>query len=229
MPDHTHDTRPVAVLGLGRFGQRIATQLALAGEEVIACDLDREIVEHVAADVAQAVALDVTDEAAMRSRGLDRVKCGVVAIGEDFEASVLATVILRQMGVPRIIARARSRTTAEVLRRVGAHDVVLAEDEAADRWANRILGPRVLNQIEFHEGYSIVEFVVPGPWVGRTLVELDVRRRHDVHIVAVKRADPRAHAGTKVAALPPTEPMRADDVLVVMGEDASIRGLSSIV
>ena len=228
MAKNTHDTRPVAVLGLGRFGQRIATQLARGGEEVIACDIDRDAVEHIASDVAQAVTLDVTDEAAMRSRGIHRVKCGVIGIGEDFEASVLATVLLKQMDVPRIIARARSRTTAEVLKRVGAHDVVLAEDEAADRWANRILGPRVLNQIEFHEGYSIVEFIVPRPWIDKTLIELDVRKKHDVHIVAVKRADPGAPSGAKVAALPTTEALHEDDVLIVMGEDEKIKGLSSI-
>lgn len=223
-----NDRRPVAVLGLGRFGQRIATQLARGGEEVIACDIDREVVEQIASSVAHAITLDVTDEAALRSRGIHRVKCGVIGIGEDFEASVLATVLLKQMDVPRIIARARTRTTAEVLKRVGAHDVVLAEDEAADRWANRILGPRVLNQIEFHEGYSIVEFIVPTPWIGRTLIELDVRKKHDVHIVAVKRADASDPSGAKVAALPPTEALREDDVLIVMGEDAKIRELPSI-
>lgn len=222
------ENRPVAVLGLGRFGQRIAKQLARAGEEVIACDHRRDAVEHIADHVAQAVALDVTDEAAMRARGIHRVKVAVIGIGEDFEASVLATVILRQMEVPRIIARARSRVTAEVLRRVGAHDVVLAEDEAADRWSNRIIGPKLLNQIEFHEGYSIVEFQTPKPWIDRTLVELDVRRKHDLHIVAVKRPDPSAPSGAKVAALPPTEPLREDDVLIVMGEDEHIRELAAI-
>jgi len=228
MSNDASDSRPVAVLGLGRFGQRIAKQLARGGEEVIACDIDRDAVEQVASDVAQSVALDVTDESAMRSRGIHRVKVAIIGIGEDFEASVLATVILKQMDVPRIIARSRSRTTAEVLRRVGAHDVVLAEDEAADRWANRVLGPRVLNQIEFHEGYSVVEFVAPKPWIGKTLIELDVRKKHDVHIVAVKRADPASPSGAKVAALPPTETLHEDDVLIVMGEDEKIRRLSSL-
>ena len=228
MPDHHHDPRPVAVLGLGRFGQRIAKQLSRGGEEVIACDLDRHAVEMIAGDVAQAVALDVTDEPAMRARGLHRVKAGIVAIGEDFEASVLATVILKQMQVPRIIARARSRTTAEIMKRVGADDVVLAEDEAADRWANRILGPRVLNQIEFHEGYSVVEFQAPRAWVGQNLIELDVRKKLGLHIVAVKRVDPEAPTGTRVAVLPPSDPLRKDDVLIVMGQDDQIRNLREI-
>ncbi len=160
------DTRPIAVLGLGRFGLRLAERLARGGEDVLACDHDRDVVESIAPTVAQALVMDVTDEGAMRSRGVHKVKAAVVAIGEDFEAAVLTTVILRQMEVPRIIARARTATTVEVLRRVGAHEVVLAEDEAADRWANRLLGPKVLNQIEFHQGYSIIEFKTPKEWVG---------------------------------------------------------------
>lgn len=228
MTDHTRDTRPVAVLGLGRFGQRIARQLAAGGEEVIACDRSREAVEQAAPSVAQAIALDVADENTMRSRGLHRVKAAVVGIGEDFEAAVLATVILKQMQIPRIIARARSPTTGEVLRRVGAHDVVLAEDEAADRWANRILGPSVLNQIEFHEGHSIVEFETPAAWIGKGLGELDVRRKLGLHIFAVKRPDPQAPAGARVAVLAPDEPLRKGDVLIVMGQDEDIRSLGKL-
>ncbi len=222
------DPRPVAVLGLGRFGMRIAKQLSRGGEEVIACDFDRDAVEAISPDVAQAVALDVTDEHTMRARGVHRVKAAIIAIGEDFEAAVLATVICKQMDVPRIIARARTRTTAEVLRRVGAHDVVLAEDEAADRWANRLLGPSVLNQIEFHEGYSIVEFGVPKPWVGRGLADLDVRRKLQLHIVAVKRPDPESPTGARVAVLPPDEPLGEHDVLIVMGQDEHIAALADI-
>src|SRR5688572_12882673 len=104
MAESIRDTRAVAVLGLGRFGQRLALQLSRGGEEVLACDRDRATVEQVAHDVAQSVVLDVTDEAAMRARGVHKVKAAVIAIGEDFEASVLSTVILKQMKVPRVIA-----------------------------------------------------------------------------------------------------------------------------
>lgn len=227
MAQHSKDARPIAILGLGRFGQRIAKKLSDGGEEIIACDKRRDVAEAMVDDVAQAIALDVTDEHALRSRGIHRVKVAIVAIGENFEAAVLATVLLKQMQVPRIIARARTRTTGEVLRRVGAHDVVLAEDEAADRWANRILGPRVLNQIEFHEGHSIVEFAAPQDWVGKTLVDLDLRRKHELHVVAVRRQDGSTHSGSRVAALSPDEPVRADDILIVMGQDENIRRLQT--
>jgi|TARA_R110000782_G_scaffold53205_4_gene113409 trk system potassium uptake protein TrkA len=226
MPANSKDSRPIAVLGLGRFGQRMAERLSRGGEDVLACDYDRDVVEQIATKVAQAVVLDVTDEAAMRSRGVHKVKAAVIGIGEDFEAAVLTTVILRQMEVPRIIARARTTTTAEVLRRVGAHDVVLAEDEAADRWANRLLGPKVLNQIEFHQGYSIIEFQTPKDWVGKGLAELDVRKKLNLHVVAVKRNvtdDGPNHS--RIVVLRANEPLEEDDVLIIMGRDEDLNNL----
>jgi trk system potassium uptake protein TrkA len=224
----SNDPRPIAVLGLGRFGQRIAAQLSKAGQAVIACDRNRDAVERIASQVAQAVVVDVTDEEALKARGVHKVKAAVVAIGSDFEVAVLSTVILRHMDVPRVVARARSGTTARVLRRVGASDVVLAEDEAADRWAARLLGPGVLNQIEFHEGHSIVEFVVPKPWVGQSLAELGVRQKHNIHIVAVKREDTQAPSGVRIVVLPPAEPLQETDVLIVMGQDEHLKALSTL-
>jgi trk system potassium uptake protein TrkA len=228
MATDSKDTRPIAVLGLGRFGQRMAERLSRGGEDVLACDYDRDVVEQIATKVAQAVVLDVTDEAAMRSRGVHKVKAAVIGIGEDFEAAVLTTVILRQMEVPRIIARARTRTTAEVLRRVGAHDVVLAEDEAADRWANRLLGPKVLNQIEFHQGYSIIEFRTPKDWVGQGLADLDVRKKLNLHVVAVKRkvSDNGPHH-SRIVVLRANEPLEEDDVLIIMGRDEDLNNLAA--
>jgi len=228
MGNKASDDRPIAVLGLGRFGQRLAVQLARGGEEVLAFDSDRAVIEQIAGDVAQAVMLDVTDEAALRARGVHQCKAAVIGIGEDFEATVLTTVILKEMEVPRIVARARSRTTAEVLRRVGAHDVVLAEDEAADRWAARLLGPRVLNQIEFHEGYSIAEFKLPESWIGTGLAELDVRRKLGLHIVALKRPDPPSPGGVRIMIPSPTEPLAEGDVVIVMGRDEDLRKLAEL-
>lgn len=224
----SNDKRPIAVLGLGRFGQRIATQLTRSGQAVIACDLDLDAVERIASDVAQAIVVDVTDEEALKARGVHKVKAAVVAIGDDFEAAVLATVTLKQLNIPRIIARGRSDTTARVLQRVGASDVVLAEIEAADRWAGRLLGPGVLNQIEFHEGYSIVELVTPRSWVGKSLADIDARKHYNIHVVAVKRGDASVGGGMQVLVIPPDEPLKKSDVLMVMGQDDRFRSLSGL-
>ena len=226
-PNGQHDTRPVAVLGLGRFGQRLATRLTAAGEDVIAIDHDRAIVDQTAPHVTQAIVADITDEPALRAVGLHKVKVGVVSIGDDFEAAVLAAVILKQMQVPRIIARARSGRRAEVLRRIGADEIVLPEDEAADRWSARILGPRVLSQIEFHEGYSIVEFTLPASWVGKSLAEIEVRAKYGLHVVAVRRLV-AGEDDRRIVVPGPSEPMQEGDVLILMGKDEQLAALSKL-
>ena len=221
--------RTVAVIGLGRFGERLARRLAKLGMEVMAVDLDRDAVERLRDVATIAVALDATDENAVRSKGVHKVEAAVIGIGEDFEATVLATVMLKQLGVPRVIARARSRTSAMVLERVGADQVVMPEDEAADRWAARIVGPAVLNQIEFHEGYSIVELKCPDDWTEKSLVELGVRANYGLHVVAVKRTPTAAEAaadgageGVRIVIPGPNEPLRESDVLVLMGKDEDL-------
>ena len=135
-----------AIIGLGRFGQRLARMLSEAGAEVIAIDRSQEIVEAIRDEVTVAVALDATDERALLSQGVDKVDVAVVGIGTDFEAAVLATVILKQLGVPKVVARAATTNRGEILRRVGADDLVNPERESAYRWAHRLMGPNVFSR-----------------------------------------------------------------------------------
>lgn len=216
-----------AVIGLGRFGSRLAASLAQAGHDVIAIDQNPEIVQDMRDRVTLAVSLDATDEDALRAQGVDKVDAAVVGIGHDFEATTLATVVLKQMGVPRVIARASSQVLARILARVGADEVVNPEDEAADRWASRLVNPQFLNQIEFHEGHSIVEVRAPGEWVGQTLVQLDVRAKYKLHVVALRRAaDLGPKAGQVRIEMPsPQDPLRAGDVLILMGKDEDLARL----
>lgn len=216
----------VAVIGLGRFGSRLARRLHEAGRDVIAIDRDRAAVERARDTVRHAVVLDATDAEALRAKGVAQVGVAFVAIGEEFEATVLATVTLRELGVPRVIARARSHRAARVLRAVGAENVVMAEDEAADRWADRLLGPQVLNQIEFHEGHSIVEIPCPSDWAGKSLADLHVRAKFGVHVVAI-RTTSRDPAQDKVRILVPgpAHELLENDVLIIMGRDEDIARL----
>ncbi|HET6429548.1 MAG TPA: TrkA family potassium uptake protein, partial [Phycisphaerae bacterium] len=124
-----------AVIGLGRFGYRLSTLLAEGGAEVIAIDSRRDLVESIRDRVTVAVCLDTTDEEALRAQGVDRVNVAVVGIGDDFEANALATVILKQIGVPRVISRATTTIRAQILSRIGADDVVNPERESAERWS----------------------------------------------------------------------------------------------
>jgi trk system potassium uptake protein TrkA len=221
-----------AIIGLGRFGRRLARMLSEAGAEVIAIDRSEEIIEMIRDEVTVAVALDATDERALVSQGVDKVDVAVVGIGADFEASVLTTVILKQLGVPRVVTRATTTTRGEILRRVGADELVNPERESAYRWAHRLLGPTVIEQIPLAEGYSLVQIPAPAPWQGKSLAELDVRRRYNVNIVAIRRQPDAAEA---LAAEQPSRPnfsvplphdkLDAQDILVVIGTDEDIAGL----
>ena len=209
--------RPIVVIGLGNFGSRLATSLAERGTEVVAIDRRRDIVEALRDKVTLSVALDATNEDALRSNLPDNAAAAVVGIGDNFEAILMATVLLKKLGVPRVIARADSQLKARILTEVGADETVNPEEESADRWTNRVAAPKLLNQIEFHEGYSIVEIHTPAAWVGQTLQQLNLRSTLGLHVVAVKTA--RADGVQRIAMPKPGTPLLESDILILMGKD----------
>jgi trk system potassium uptake protein TrkA len=131
----------VAVVGLGLFGRALAVDLARAGAEVLAIDSDSRLVDDVRDEAAAAVSLDATDERELRAQGVDKVDVLVASIGNDFEANQLLVVLAKELGIPRIVARAPSANHARILRLLGAHDVVLPEVEMAERTARDLLAP----------------------------------------------------------------------------------------
>lgn len=218
----------VVVIGLGQVGSRLAVGLADRGVDVVAIDRRRDMVEPLRDKVALAVALDSTDEAAIRQHLPENVRAAMVCIGNNFEASILTTAILKQLKVRRVITRAQSPIASVILSRIGADETFNPEEESADRWTNRIAAPRFLNQIEFHEGYSVAEVLTPEEWVGKTLVELNLRGSVGLHVVAVKR--PRdlesPTGGTHRVEMPrPDDPLRKNDVLILMGKDDDLARL----
>jgi len=211
-----------AVIGLGRFGSRLAINLAEAGAQVIGIDRDEAVIEQMRDRVTLAVAMDATEEAALRGQGVEQVDAAVVGIGADFESTVLTTVVLKHLGVGHVIARAGSRRAAAVLDRIGVDEVVNPEDEAADRWASRLLSPQFLSQHELESGYSIVELHPPQAWVGKTLAELDLRKQAGLHVIAIRQSAAREASGERLprVRLPsPGEPLKAADVLILLGTD----------
>ncbi len=218
--------RRFAVIGLGRFGRRLAANLASAGQEVIGIDHEVKIIEEIRDRVTLAIALDATDEQALRSQAIDKVDVAIVGIGDDFQARVLATVILKQMAVPRVITRAVNPIDAQIMKRVGADEVVNPEDESADRWAARLANPWFLSRFELDPGYSIVEMKTPDRWVGKTLAQLSLRREMGIHIVAIKHrhttTDASTPAGQTLTIPLPDEPLQDQDLLVILGSDDSL-------
>ncbi|MCX5676142.1 MAG: TrkA family potassium uptake protein [Planctomycetota bacterium] len=222
------------VIGLGRFGQRLAKALTEAGHEVIAIDKREELVERVRDEVALAVCLDATDPDPLKSQGAGDIDAAVVCIGEDFESNALATATLKSLGVPVVISRASTEIQRRILTAIGADQVVLPEEEVADRLAGHLANPNILEHLELAEGHSLIQIRAPADWVGRTLGEIDLRRKHEVNLVAIKRqVVSRTPEGgqtveQQVVDLPMAHTViREGDILVLVGSTESLGSLPS--
>jgi len=222
------------VIGLGRFGQRLAKALTEAGHEVIAIDKREELVERVRDEVALAVCLDATDPDPLKSQGAGDIDAAVVCIGEDFESNALATATLKSLGVPVVISRASTEIQRRILSAIGADQVVLPEEEVADRLAGHLANPNILEHLELAEGHSLIQIRAPADWVGRTLGEIDLRRKHEVNLVAIKRqVVSRTPEGgqtveQQVVDLPMAHTViREGDILVLVGSTESLGSLPS--
>lgn len=221
-----------AVIGLGRFGTRLATLLADAGAEVIAIDTDRGAVEDIRDQVALSICMDSTDEHALRAQGIDKVDVAVVGIGENFEANALTTAVLKQIGVPRVISRATSAVRGEILARIGADEIANPERESAERWRNSLLARTLIERIELAEGFSLVQAAAPESFHNKTLEQLAVRKKYNVQVIAIRRtleetdAQGRHKTRQVVISVPmPDSAILPGDVLWLIGSDEAMRSL----
>ncbi|MDI9432671.1 MAG: TrkA family potassium uptake protein [Planctomycetota bacterium] len=222
--------RRFAVIGLGRFGQKLAIALAMSGSEVIAIDRDRNEVELIRDQVSHAVRLDSTDEEAMKAQGVDKADVAIIALGqESFEAAILTVVNLRQMGVKQIYARAESLLAGEVFSKVGATEVIYPEIESAQRWAYKLIAPQIGEKIDFAPGYSLARVKAPPSFDGKTVMDLQLRQKYKVNLVIIKRGDEakaRKNEKESIINIPmPDTIIYADDILMVAGSDADLAKL----
>lgn len=210
------------VVGLGRFGSQAAKRLCMQGCEVLAIDNRPELVQQVSNDVTQAVVGDARDKEVLRALGAKDFDCGIVAIGDSLSDSVLATMNLKELGVAYIVCKASDETHCQVLKKLGADRVVIPEKEQADRLAKSLASPNVLDYIELSEDYGIIEVPAPNPWQGKSLIELNVRAKLGVNILAVKR-----EGGITVS---PAADFRieAGDIMVVLGDTAALKAVQKL-
>ncbi len=222
--------RRFAVIGLGRFGQKLAIALAMSGSEVIAIDRDRNEVELIGDQVSHAVRLDSTDEVAMKAQGVDKADVAIVALGqESFESAILTVVNLRQMGVKQIYARAESLIAGEVFSKVGATEVIYPEIESAQRWAYKLIAPQIGEKIDFAPGYSLARIKAPPSFDGKTVMDLQLRQKYKVNLVIIKRNDEakaRKDEKESIINIPmPDTIVYAGDILMVAGSDTDLAKL----
>ncbi len=222
-----------AVIGLGRYGSRLATMLTDAGAEVIAIDQDKSLVESLRDRVSLSVSMDSTDEEALIAQGIDKVDAAIVCIGTDFEASALTTVILKQIGVPRVISRATTNTRGDILARIGADEIANPEKESAERWRDRLLAPAMIERVIIGEGYSLAQFPAPPSFHNKSLKQLAVNTKYKVLVVAIRREsrkkkDDGGKSGKPVITVPgPDTVIYPDDVLLVIGSDEALKAFPS--
>ncbi len=204
------------VIGLGRFGASVAMTLASYGYNVLAIDEDMDRVQTLSTALPNIIQLDATNIDALRQAGVDAFDTGIVCIGTDFESNILTTVLLRRLGVNRVIAKARTRTQREILMQVGADEVVLPEHEAGVHLARRLAAGNVIDYLEVSKEVGVVELMAPPSFWGRTLAETDLRQRYGLNAMAVRRGD-------ELIVIPSGSfEIMENDVLVVLGkiEDA---------
>lgn len=222
--------RSFAVIGLGRFGSKLAVALAMSGAEVIALDKDRDLVDLIHDQVSHAVRLDSTDEEALRSQGVHKVDVAIIGMGqESFEAAILTVMSLKQMGVPQVFARAESPVAGEVFLRIGAEDVIYPEIESAQRWAYKLIAPQITEKIDFAPGYSLARIQAPASFDGKTVMDLQLRQRYSVNLVLIKRGEAsQARAPEKAAIITvplPSTVVYEGDTLMVAGLDVDLVNL----
>ena len=214
--------RQFVVIGLGRFGSSVARSLAENDYDVLAIDVEKERVQNIMDTVTHAVEADATDKSALNSLGVSNFDVGVVSIGNNIHASILATLILKEMGVPHVVAKAIDHLHGKVLDKVGADRVVYPEQDMGIRIARNLISTNVLDYIEFSSDYSIIEIIPPEKMIGKTLEELDLRSKYNVNVMAIKRGE---HMNMTPGA---KDSILEDDLLVVMGKNEHLEKLQEI-
>lgn len=220
----------VAVIGLGRFGMTLARTLGENGAEVIAIDVDARLVDQVKDIVSTAVRLDSTDPDALSGQEVGKCDVVVVAIGENFEAALLTTVLVKQLGVPRVICRAQTAVHAEIYRQIGATDVIQPEMQAGAALGRSLASPHIDEVVPLAEGYSLIELHAPRAFLDKTLAGLNLRAKYQVNLVAIKRTRQVASGGRNVEeellSVPtPNDVIKPGDILVLVGSNDALNRL----
>lgn len=207
------------VIGLGRFGTAVAQELCALGNQVLAMDTDRELVQGIADQVTHAVVGDARDPDVLDSLGIADYDCAVVAVGSDIGSSAMITLRLKEAGVANVVCKAKSHVHRRLLEKIGADRVVFPEYEMALKIAQGLGRSNVLDFIELSPEYGIAEVDLPAGWAGRSIRDLNIRANHKVNVIAVRR-------GQDISVAPGGDYVLAKgDALVVLGGDEAIGAL----
>lgn len=225
--------RVFMVIGLGTFGRQVSLEISAREGKVIAVDRQPKLVEAIKEQVTQSVLVDSTDEEGLSALSLEEVDVAIVAIGDAMEAGILTTAILKRSGVPYVVARAISEIHGQVLRQVGADEVINLEVDEGRRIAQRLVAPDILDRIPISSSISVAEVNAPRSFLNSTLVRLDLRRRFSINVIAIKResqgldevGNPRIQ---EEVIFPEADTvLQEGDVILVVGKNDDIESISA--
>lgn len=220
--------RSFAVIGLGRFGSAVATTLAELGHEVIGIDADEERVRQLSDIISYAVELDATDEKALRAAGIADVDVAVISIGENVESSLLVVMLVKELGIKTLVAKATTPLHGRILEKLGVSRVIFPEREMAIRVAHSLTVPNVTDYIELSRDFSIVELPAPPEFVGHTLKELALRPRFGLTLIAIKRRSGTGDGEITNVAPTADDRIEAGDVLALLGSNDRLAQLERL-
>ncbi len=206
-----------AVIGLGRFGTAVAKVLAELGNEVLAVDKDPEVIKEVSSLVTYAVEADVMDETVLRDLGISNMDAKVISIGSDLQASIMATLISKELGVKRVVAKAQTELHGKVLKKIGADRIIFPERDMGSRVAHNLTSRNILDYIEVSPEFSILEVEALKSWSGKDLKELRLRNKYGVNVIAIKR-------GSHVNISPSSDDEIKDgDIVIIIGSAEDVK------
>ncbi|MCD1259767.1 TrkA family potassium uptake protein [Paenibacillus athensensis] len=210
-----------AVIGLGRFGSSLSKELIKLGHEVLGIDRDEEKVDEMSAVLTHTVVADSTDEEVLKSLGIRNFDCAVVAIGDDIQASILTAILLKDLGVKQVVAKALSELHGKVLTKIGADRVIFPERDMGIRVAHQLNSPNLLDYIELSKDYTIAELSVPRRLCGKSIKDLDPRAKYGCSVVAINK-----QSGVIIAPMA-TDVVNEKDVMVIIGTNDQIEQFES--
>ena len=212
--------RTFVVIGLDRFGYNLAIHLEKCGHEVLGLDKDEEKVDRISDQITHAAVGDPTDEDVLQALDITQADIAVVALTENIQSGVLVTMMLKEMGMKKIIAESTSELHGRILAKVGADQVIFPEKDMGIRLAKSLGHANVMDYIDLSDEYSIMEMLVPTEWAGKTLMELKLRTNYNINVIAFR--DPN---GSLSVNPDPVQPLISDGSLVVIGPNKTIEKL----
>ena len=208
-----------AVIGLGQFGMTLAQTLAESNCDVLAIDDKEENIQEVADKVTYAVKADVREPGVLKSLGVQDVDVAVIAVAENMEASIIATMQAKELGVPFVLAKAMNSLQGRILSKIGADEVIYPEQSMGLRVARNLMSSGFVDIFELSSEFSMAEFRVPSEWVGKSLAELKIREKYHVNIISAKRGE------SVDVNLKPDEPLKDGSSLIAIGKNEDLNRL----